>query len=59
MQLAKTSESHRRQILSECTLVARNEKSSGGVGWKAWALDLLRAARKHESGEQSSWNTTW
>jgi hypothetical protein len=41
MQLAKTSESHRRQILSECTPVARNEKSSGGVGWKAWALDLL------------------
>jgi hypothetical protein len=29
MQLAKTSESHRRQILSECTLVARNEKSWG------------------------------
>jgi hypothetical protein len=45
MQLAK-SESHRWQILSECTLVARNEKSAGGVGWKAWALDLLPRRKK-------------
>ena len=29
--LAKTGDSDRRQILSEYTLVARNEKSSGGV----------------------------
>jgi uncharacterized protein DUF5309 len=29
--LAKTGDSERRQILSEYTLVARNEKSSGGV----------------------------
>jgi hypothetical protein len=29
--LTKTGDSDRRQILSECTLVARNEKSSGGV----------------------------
>ena len=29
--LAKTGDSDRRQILSEYTLVSRNEKSSGGV----------------------------
>jgi hypothetical protein len=29
--LAKTGDSDRRQILSEYGLVARNEKSSGGV----------------------------
>jgi hypothetical protein len=29
--LAKTGDSERRQMLSEYTLVARNEKSSGGV----------------------------
>jgi hypothetical protein len=29
--LAKTGDSDHRQILSEYTLVARNEKSSGGV----------------------------
>jgi hypothetical protein len=29
--LAKTGDSDRRQILSEYTLVARNEQSSGGV----------------------------
>jgi hypothetical protein len=29
--LAKTGDSDRRQILSDYTLVARNEKSSGGV----------------------------
>ncbi len=31
LPLAKTGDSDRRQILSEYTLVARNEKSSGGV----------------------------
>jgi hypothetical protein len=31
MQVAKTSESDRRQALSESMPVARNEKSSGGV----------------------------
>jgi hypothetical protein len=41
MQLAKTSESHRRQILSECTLVAQREILGRRRLWKAWALDLL------------------
>jgi hypothetical protein len=31
LQLAKTGDSERRQILSEYALVARNEKASGGV----------------------------
>ncbi len=31
LPLAKTGDSDRRQILSEYALVARNEKSSGGV----------------------------
>ncbi len=31
IQLAKTGDSDRRQILSEYALVSRNEKSSGGV----------------------------
>jgi hypothetical protein len=29
--LARTGDSERRQMLSEYTLVARNEKASGGV----------------------------
>jgi hypothetical protein len=31
VSLAKTGDSDRRQILSEYTLVSRNEKASGGV----------------------------
>ena len=31
LELAKTGDSERRQILSEYALVARNEKASGGV----------------------------